>query len=335
MFISIAIPSYNRPETLIELLQSIDFFPNDIEIVICEDCSPRRNEIKDAVTSFKSISALNIQYFENAYNLGYDANLWELIKRTQGDYVIYMGDDDEFIPGALVKFYNFLKSNAQLGYVMKSHIAFGKDNSVEYYKYYKSTCFFEKGEKSIVELLRKSVLISGFCIKRDGLLEYYTNYLNGTLLIQLFFLAIQCLKYDSAYFETPLTKQQDKNTIPYFGSSEIEKELYIPGEKSVSGSLNFLAKFNVLFDYIDNTLHLNVKSAIKKDMSKYIYPTLAVHRDKGIRTFSKYTISLSKLGFNSSIYFYFYYLSLLVLGKRNCDKIIIYLKSKLTHTPHL
>jgi len=52
--ITIAIPSYNRPKELLRLLESIDSTQNEkIEIVICEDKSPKREEISSVVNSFK------------------------------------------------------------------------------------------------------------------------------------------------------------------------------------------------------------------------------------------------------------------------------------------
>lgn len=336
MLLSIAIPSYNRPNTLIELLSSIDFISDDIEVVICEDNSPKKIEIREAITRITEQSPLTIRYYENPKNLGYDENLWELIRHSSGKFIVYMGDDDEFIPGSLEKFYEFLKRNKQLGYVLKSHITIYRNNSKEYFNYYPETVYFEKGENSIIELFRKSILISGFCIRKEDLMNYYTTKLTGTLLTQLYLLSIQCLKYPSAYFAIPLTVQdENKNTIPYFGSSENEKGLYVPGENSVNGSLNFMNKYNQVLDLIDSTHTIQIKKKIKLNMSKYSYPILAIQRNKGVKVFTKYTIQLCKIGYNSSIYFYFYYLSLLILEKRNCDNVIIFLKSKLKSTPRL
>lgn len=44
-FVSICVPSYNRPDELVRLLQSIDCDTEDIEIVICEDCADRKSVV--------------------------------------------------------------------------------------------------------------------------------------------------------------------------------------------------------------------------------------------------------------------------------------------------
>ena len=42
--VSICIPSFNRPDQLIELLRSVDCNPTKIEIIICEDYSQKRKK---------------------------------------------------------------------------------------------------------------------------------------------------------------------------------------------------------------------------------------------------------------------------------------------------
>lgn len=50
ILLSICIPSYNRPEEIYRLLQSIDLQESDkIEIVICEDHAPKREAVRDRV----------------------------------------------------------------------------------------------------------------------------------------------------------------------------------------------------------------------------------------------------------------------------------------------
>ena len=51
-FLSICIPSYNRPQQLGELLASVDCNPTDIEIVICEDLAPKRLEVRAIANAF-------------------------------------------------------------------------------------------------------------------------------------------------------------------------------------------------------------------------------------------------------------------------------------------
>ena len=108
MYLSICIPSYNRPMELKRLIESIDCSFSDLEVCICEDKAPKRLEVRKMVKSLKTKYVIN--YYENNNNLGYDANLRELISKAKGKWVIFMGDDDVFIPGELDKYIKFLKN---------------------------------------------------------------------------------------------------------------------------------------------------------------------------------------------------------------------------------
>ena len=72
--ISVCIPAYNRVEVLPDLLDSVlaqDY--DDYEVVIVDDCSPQREEIRAVIERYAAKSP-RIRYFENERNLGYDAN---------------------------------------------------------------------------------------------------------------------------------------------------------------------------------------------------------------------------------------------------------------------
>jgi glycosyltransferase involved in cell wall biosynthesis len=96
MLLSICIPSYNRPESLLRLLQSVDAQVEKIEIVIAEDHAPRRKEVSNQVNLFKESSVYQVVYHENEINLGYDANIRSLLSLAKGNFVLFMGDDDAF-----------------------------------------------------------------------------------------------------------------------------------------------------------------------------------------------------------------------------------------------
>ena len=110
MILSIAVPSYDRPDEILRLLNSIDLKDfKDFEVVICEDYSKSRNEIRETILRFKEESEINIQYFENYENFGYDRNIIELLHKASGEFVLFMGDDDYFNEGVLKKYIDFLK----------------------------------------------------------------------------------------------------------------------------------------------------------------------------------------------------------------------------------
>ena len=336
-FISICILSYNRPETLLRLLKTIDTtYKNDIEVVISDDFSPRREEIRKVVDIFSTKVSYSICLNLNEKNLGYDKNFNNLVKIARGRWLVFMGDDDEFVPHAFDKIFQFLKSNDNLGYVMKSHLLVHEDGQTEKFRYLKNTTFFDPGCDAYLKLFRRSVFIAGFMIRRDYAVPYVTDRFDGSMLMQLYMLAEVVLRYPSAYFDEPFTLQ-------YASHSHNEKDVmydrtndkFIPRRPTIDISISFLKSFLEISKYIDRSHGIDFADSIRRDMSKYFYPNLAVHRSEGVIHFCRYVLALRKTGFDCTIFYYVYVLALLFLGKSNCDHIIFKLKNWFGYTPQL
>lgn len=334
--ISICILSYNRPETIKRLLYSIHVSTlGVVEVVICEDKSPRRGEISRVAEEFKETTNFPVWYHENQENLGFDGNLRELARQAHGEWIVYMGDDDAFIPGALDKLIGFLIAHPDLGYVLRSYRLVYTNGSAEPFRYYSGNRFFTPGLETYLELFRKSVFVSGFTIKREFITPFLIDTFDGTLLFQLYLVAEVTLKYPSAYFDTLLTEQYERELSPFFGNSEAEKHLYTPGKVTVTNSVNFMRGFSKIAVYIDKKYHLNSNRKILNDLSKYSYPVLSIQRERGLCVFLAYVGELNKLGLNHTAYYYIYIIGLIFLGKNICDYTICFVKSVLGRTPKL
>ncbi len=333
-FISICIPNYKRPEELKRLLHTIDsLLPNEIEIIICDDKSPNIEEIRRVMDDFSKQTKYKTVFVENNETYGYDKNLRELIKHASGEWLMFMGNDDELVRGSLDILVGFLKDHNELGYVLKSHYFIHKNGKPELFRYYAGDTFFPAGIEAYVNLFRKSVFISGFTIRHSYVTDLLINNFDGTLLFQLYLLAEVCLKYPSAYFDTPLTQQYDEGT-PEFGSSKNESGI-TPGITTVENSLRFVKGYFKITQFIDEKYSLRSTEQIKLDMSKYFYPSLAIQRNKGLSIFWKYVKELNKIGFNSSCYYDIYVIGLIIFGKRFCDNVIRVLKNMIGKTPKL
>ncbi len=338
MILSICIPSYNRPKELKRLLESIDStkYANEIEIIIQEDNAPKRKEVREAVQEFKeslNVHEYDLYYYENKENSGYDKNLRTLPKRACGEYVMYMGDDDMFIPEALDKYIESL-IEYRPGYILRRYKTIHKDGEIEDFRYSKGSVFFEPGEDSYVELFRRSLFISGFTFKKNLFKDYDCSIFDGTLLFQLYIQATICLKERTAYFDIPIT-QQIEGGIPYFGKSESEKKLYTSGTNTVEGSLNFMRQVIFMTKELDKILGINCNKKIIESYSKYSYGFLLEHRDDGIKEYNRYSKGLKELGFACTYHYFIYYYMLLLFGKNGSAKIIMFIKKILGKTPRL
>lgn len=334
-FISICILSYNRPDQLNDLLNSIDFF-NDLEIIVSDDCSPRFHEIRSKVSQFKKHK---VKLLKSEINQGYDKNLNKLVTNCSGEWIVFMGDDDTFIEGSLKKISEFLKKNNDLCYVLKSHYLLHEDGYKEPFKYFQKTSYFEPSEQTLVKLFRRSVYIAGFMIKRKLIIPFITSRFDGELntgLNQIYYLSEVVLKYKSAYLDIPFT-QQTKEKRHDVNEKMYDRNLkkFIKREPTIDISINFLKTFNKISSYLDNKHNINVSKQIQLDMSKYIYPSLSIHRDKGLFLFLKYVKEIRKINLDRSKFFYLYVLALTILNKNFCDKLILYIKKLYGYTPNL
>ena len=336
LLVSICIPSYNRPKEIRRLLDSIDAkkYAYRLEIVICEDNAPKRTEVRQEVEEFSKKTNYNVNYIENDINKGYDKNLRELINNAQGNFILFMGDDDLFVPNALDNYLNFIEDHSNCGYILRSYTNKYSDGTSENFRYYSREQIFEPSEQTYINLFDKSVFISGFTIRREYAKQFETDRFDGSLLYQLYLLAEVCRIHPSANCNI-LIAQAIEGGVPYFGNSESEKKLYTPGTITVQNSINFMMWYMTIIDYMSEKYQTNSADKIRLNMSKYIYPTLAIQREKGRRVFRDYARQLKKIGLAKSRLFYVYYWGLWCFGKKTCDCIIKKLKAIIGRRPNL
>lgn len=335
-FLSICVPSYNRPKELLRLLRSVDCNPNEVQIVVCEDHAPKRLEVRESVEIFKKETKYIVKYSENEVNKGYDWNIRDFITVADGEYITYIGDDDGFVPGALDKLIIFLKEHRELGYVLRRTQGKTTDGvPVEKMRYFPGTRFFDAGVETYQLLYRKSVIISGFTFKRELAIDSMTDRFDGTLLYQLYIMAEICLKHPSAYFDEALTQALPGQTEFYFGSSENEKGLYEPGKISARGEMNFVSSFLTISRYIDEKYMLSSTRYVQEDIAKYAYPILEWVSRAGRREMLKCAKMMCEEGLSCSVYFYLYAIGLFIFGRKSCRGLIRLIKKIIGHTPSL
>ena len=97
---SVLIPSYNRPEYIGELINSfLNGKFQDFEIIISDDCSPKRDQIKELITVYEKDH--RVSFFSQENNIGEVGNKNFLVSKAKGQFNILIGDDDKFNPDSL------------------------------------------------------------------------------------------------------------------------------------------------------------------------------------------------------------------------------------------
>jgi glycosyltransferase involved in cell wall biosynthesis len=332
--ISVCIPAYNRPEVLPDLLDSIlqqNF--NDYEVVICEDHSRSRHEIREIVTRYARKHS-RIRYFENETNLGYDANLRRCIEKASGRYVLFMGNDDLMCPGALHTVSAALHRYDRVGVILRSYQAFKGTpaNIVRTARYFDSEKFFPAGVATIRTFFRRCVVLPGVVIHRDAASELGTDRFDGTTLYQLYLVANILISMNGVFLPDILVLYRDGG-IPEFGHSEKERGKFVPNTHTPESSLTFMRGMLEIARQVEQAGQVQVYSAIVRDIANYSYPILSMHSDKSVTVFARYAYDVMRLGFWRSPFFFIYCVLLVVFGPRRIDRLIQFVKKKLGHTP--
>ncbi len=108
MLISICIPTYNRPSTLINCLNSLSLqTEKQFEVCISDNCSDEN--IQKLIRPFKK--KLKIRFNRNKKNLGFALNLLKVSNMAKGDFIWFLGDDDLIVRDGIKTLKNMIKKN--------------------------------------------------------------------------------------------------------------------------------------------------------------------------------------------------------------------------------
>lgn len=101
--ITIAIPTYNRIDTLTETLDQLarqeGFQDADLEIVVSDNASPV--DPTPMLREFEHRHGRPLVLHRNATNEGIDGNIHRVGELASGRYILFMSDDDVLLPGTL------------------------------------------------------------------------------------------------------------------------------------------------------------------------------------------------------------------------------------------
>ena len=176
--LTVGIISYNRPVQLLRTLKSLLPLPLDVEVIICDDKSPRIIEITNSISEI--LNNKNIHFIQNEINIGYDKNVFNVIERSNTENVLLLGDDDYLETNALENLLRFLSNtkNFKCGY-----LRFKGDSDNKYNRFNLTDKYNDKAIiKSNGNYLFNSILFSGLIFNktetinnREILLKYFNS----------------------------------------------------------------------------------------------------------------------------------------------------------------
>ncbi len=108
MLISVCIPTYNRPKSLLNCLNSLILqTKKNFEVCISDNCSDKN--VKKLIQPYKK--KLKIRFNKNKKNLGFALNLLKVSNMATGDFIWFLGDDDLIVKNGIEKLEKMIKKN--------------------------------------------------------------------------------------------------------------------------------------------------------------------------------------------------------------------------------
>lgn len=194
--LTVGIISYNRPLQLLRTLKSLLPLPLNVEVIICDDKSPKIFEITNSINEILSNNK-NIHFIQNEINIGYDKNVFNVIERSNSDHVLLLGDDDYLETNAIENLQRFLSNtnNFKCGF-----LRFKSDSDNKYYRFNLIDKYYDKAiVQSNGSFIYNSILFSGLIFNKTSIInqkEILVKYFNSIYIQVAIFLLLHT-KYGS------------------------------------------------------------------------------------------------------------------------------------------
>ena len=141
--VSIIIPCYNHENFLDDCLSSIleQTYPN-IEVLICDDCSPDNSYRKILTYKEKLENRFkNVVILKNETNCGVTKNINRMLEIAKGEFVKTIASDDCMSPDAVLEMVNFLLENPDVDVVVSNGL---KVSEEQHYPYFSGDAIYPK-----------------------------------------------------------------------------------------------------------------------------------------------------------------------------------------------
>lgn len=310
--LSICITSYNRLNTLQRCLFSIKSnYPEKIEIIISEDCSPGKLQITQMVEKFKLTSLSNITYNCNSVNLGFDKNFRKLIDISKGKYLLFVTDDDAIIETNLDLFLNLLPKLSNFSVAFTPYYDL---SSNKYERKFDKTNLLTPGMPSVIRYLYSSILLSGLIFKKADIPEYDVELFKDLIYSQVYVFA-SILKYKNGYYiDIPLINYIGDGENSFGKNEALEKNELLADRNNFLSNLEYHLKLIKTIKLFDIHYCENLINDFSKEYSLKSYTGMHYARKSGKDALEKYWIKINSLDIKLSKITFVYYILLKIFG---------------------
>jgi len=208
--LTIVVPTFRRPEYLAEALESVvsaaERVPDlALNVVVSDNASG--DETESVATQERG---LGVSYFRNETNLGVSENIVLAIEKADGDYVMFLSDDDVLTPDALQSIASQMNVEPSVGVVTGPVRRFREDDPDGP----EAQVFFpcpsdvdvrlDAGADVLEAIFLRSLSLSGFAIRRDLVDGAGARCHADSLYPQVYLAAHAAAQFGAAYLVDPV-----------------------------------------------------------------------------------------------------------------------------------
>jgi len=321
--ISVVVPAYNRTIELSELFDSIlaqSIYPDCV--VICEDCSPEREDIISLCDSYYhrfADAGIEVQLILNDVNLGYDKNLRKCLHSADTEWAIIMGNDDLLLPHCIKTIKEFLSNSdcSSLKFISRAFLRFNTSISepIGISSLFDQDCIIDK-TMSPKYIFRSAGFVGGLIVNTEFAKQHETERYDGSLYYQIYLSALAYCNNGIGYIATPIIGGRADNA-PMFGQSADDCDVHIPGSYSAKGRAKmWKGVLDIAID-VGGQYHIDIFEPLQYELSvRQAFHVFEMNAGQKNDKLKELKFELSKLGlFNHPFPLVLYMLNV-TLGKR-------------------
>lgn len=311
--VSICITSYNRVNELKRCLESIDIKNTDeVEIIVSEDCSPKKDAIRKVAKEFEQNSKYKVVFNSNEKNLGYDRNLGKLVDLATGKYVVFISDDDSFIPNAL----DAVIEKLSVRNYPVVFTPFYNRGSKRYDRKFKHDFDIQPTIGNVGKHIYSSILFSGLIFERNKIMLYNSEEFLNLMYYQVYLFCNVLYKHGGSYFDIPLVDCIGDGENAFGISDSSLKNDLLADRKSTLSNLEYHKGLIKVIRKFDEDNNVDVERMFAKEYSIRSYTGLERARRNSARELKNYWNTMNKLDIKLHWVAWVYYFVLLVAGNK-------------------
>ena len=321
--ITIGIPSFNRARYLAPLVESI--YATHLvafEILIVEDDSPERGQIRDVALSLKNRlddGVRTIRYVENRQNKGYDKNLKEILRYAIGDVVVFVGNDDLANPQDFATYVAEIEAQPEADAFLRGYTTFDDLNGTISKTQIIQHSRLANRRNDLPTVYRFSAIISGFGVRKSFAQRIETEAFDGGLFYQIY-LSLAALTFSKIFISSTLPVQCRRDIPPEFGSSANEPG-FVAGSYQVEARIRMVESQLAIAECFAPHHGADFMQRYRQAMSQNIAPHLGELQRNKWRDMPRLYLYLIRNGIGRNLRSFVIFAVLLLFSKTKAARI--------------